>query len=150
MSLSIAHSLAALTLLAMVAGCGSSDPGLVPVRGKITLDGGPWPQEGTINFTPIGTAQGPQASQNRPGSAKFFTDGSFTAGSFKDGDGLFPGAYSIALDCPESPPKMTDTGRMIEGKNAVPKNYRNPTTSGLTLTVKANERADVNLDVKTK
>jgi hypothetical protein len=147
----MSHSLvAALGLLASAVGCGSSEPGLVPVRGKVTLDGGPWPKEGTINFTPAGTAEGADPSKSRPGSAKFATDGSFTAGSFEEGDGLFPGTYKVALDCLETPPQMTNTGKMIEGRNAAPKTYRDPATSGLTLTVKADERVDATFDVKAK
>ncbi|WP_406695225.1 hypothetical protein V5E97_29735 [Singulisphaera sp. Ch08] len=141
---------AALVLLGSAVGCGSSEPGLVPVRGKVTLNGGPWPKEGTINFAPAGAVEGADPAKSRPGSAKFAADGDFVAGSFEEGDGLFPGVYNIALDCLESPPQMTNTGSVIEGKNAAPKAYRNPTTSGLTLTVKANERVDATFDVKTK
>ncbi|WP_237722514.1 hypothetical protein [Singulisphaera acidiphila] len=141
---------AALVLLVSAWGCGSSEPGLVPVRGKVTLNGGPWPKEGTINFTPAGTVEGADPTKSRPGSAKFTTDGYFTAGSFEAGDGLFPGTYNVALDCLESPPQMTNTGKVIEGKNAAPLSYRNPSTSGLTLTVDANQRVDATFDVKAK
>lgn len=146
----VTPAVTALVLLVSAFGCGSGEPGLVPVRGKVTLNGGPWPKEGTINFTPTGTADGADPTKSRPGSAKFSTDGAFTAGSFEEGDGLFPGVYSVALDCLESPPQMTNTGKVIEGKNAAPKSYRDPSTSGLTLTVNADERVDATFDVKTK
>ena len=144
-----ALALACLALL-LPGGCGTAEPGLEPVRGKVTLDGGPWPRAGTINFTPTGTTEGTDASKSRPGSAEFGVDGSFTVGSFQPGDGLFPGTYAVSVDCPESGPQMSPTGQAIEAANAVPKKYRDPSTSGLTLTVKPGERGNAEFDVKTK
>jgi len=130
-------SYASLPLLLLATGCGASEPGLVPVRGTVTLDGGAWPKEGTIHFTnAAGPAEG-DPSKVRPGSARFSPDGSFVAGSFEDGDGLFPGTYKVAVTCEEAPAQISDTGKMIEAKSFVPKKYRDPSTSGLTLTVKA-------------
>jgi hypothetical protein len=148
----VASALAALALSSLLptAGCGTSEPGLTPVRGKVTLDGGPWPREGTIYFTPSGTTEGADPSKSRPGSAKFGADGSFTAGSFEARDGLFPGTYKVSVDCAEAGPQMSPTGKLIEAGNAVPKSYRDASTSGLTLTVKPGERADATFDVRTK
>jgi hypothetical protein len=147
-----ASALTAMALLALLspAGCGPVEPGLVPVRGKVTLDGGPWPRGGMINFTPIGVSSRADGSKSRPGSAKFAVDGSFTVGSFEAGDGLFPGTYAVAVDCAEAPPQMSPTGKAIEAPNAVPKKYGEPATSGLTLTVKPGARVDAVFDVKTK
>ncbi len=147
----IASSVFVLGVLWLQSGCSPAEPGLVAVRGKVTLDGGPWPRPGTINFAPVSApASEPGGAKSRPGSAKFGTDGSFVAGSFEEGDGLFPGTYNVSVDCAESAPTMSPTGAAIEAKNAVPKNYQDPSTSGLTITVKAGEKADLTLDVKTK
>jgi hypothetical protein len=135
--------------LLLAAGCGASEPGLVPVSGKITLDGGPWPREGVINFTSDGPAPGGASTTVRPGSAKFDVDGSFVAGSFEEGDGLFPGAYKLSVTCSEAPPQITSTGKFVEGKSVVPKKYQDPNTSGLTLTVKEGESTYETFDVKT-
>ncbi|MFO0910895.1 MAG: hypothetical protein U0835_10215 [Isosphaeraceae bacterium] len=139
----------ALSLVLAHAGCGSGEPGLVPVRGKVTLDGGPWPKEGTINFTPT-SGEGGDPSKLRPGGGKFGTDGSFTVGSFEASDGLFPGTYQVSVDCPEAPPQMSPTGQAVEARNAVPKKFRDPSTSGLKVTVTAGGNTDLALDVKTK
>jgi hypothetical protein len=122
----------------------------VPVRGKVTLDGGPWPREGTVNFTPTATAQAVGGAKSRPGSARFGVDGSFTVGSYEAGDGLFPGTYTVAVDCASAPPQMSSTGQAVEAPNVVPKKYQNPSTSGLTLTVKAGEPVEAAFDVKSK
>ena len=137
---------ASLALFALASGCGSSEPGLVPVRGEVTLNGGPWPQEGTIHFTNESAAEGGDA-RSRPGSAKFAPDGSYVAGSFEEGDGLFPGVYKVAITCEEAPAQISSTGKLIEAKSHVPKRYRDPSTSGFTLTVKPNEPLIQNFDV---
>jgi hypothetical protein len=138
-------------LLVMPGGCGSGEPGVVPVRGKVTLDGGPWPKEGTITFTPVAGAQGADPSKARPGTGKFATDGSFTVTSFEAGDGLFPGQYEVSVECLDSAPTMGNDGRVVGGKSSVPEKYRNGSTSGLALTVKPGERVtDATFDVKTK
>ena len=108
---------------ATAAGCSKSEPGLVPVRGKITLDGGPWPHEGSMIFTPEG---GGPASRSRPAGARFSTDGAFVATSFAEGDGLFPGTYKISVECWEAEPKMANNGMVIEGRAARPRSTRVP------------------------
>ena len=133
---------------ATAAGCSKSEPGLVPVRGKITLDGGPWPHEGSLIFTPEGGGPG---ARSRPAGARFGTDGAFVATSFAEGDGLFPGTYKISVECWEAEPKMANNGMVIDGKNAVPSKYQSTVSSGLDLTVNAGgPLSDVRFDVKRK
>ncbi len=50
----LAKILAACALLTLPVGCGTGEPCLVPVSGRLTLDGGPWPKEVTITFTSDG------------------------------------------------------------------------------------------------
>ncbi|MFM7319790.1 MAG: hypothetical protein ACKO85_22145 [Isosphaeraceae bacterium] len=137
-----------LVVTAAFTGCGSSEPGLVPVKGKITLDGGPFPKEGMINFT--GASAADPNAPSRPGSAKFGTDGVFSAMSFEPGDGLYPGTYKLAVECQDAPPTIANDGRMIGGKNLIPAKFQNAETSGLTLTVPADGVKDAVIDVKTK
>ncbi len=132
----LAIGLLVLSLASMlpIAGCGRSDrPATVPVEGKITWSGGPWPRPGTVYFVPVRAADGfPQ----RPGVARLQTDGSFQAQTFEDGDGLLPGVYKIALHCWKVPPSMEDA----TGVSYVPSRFHNPLTSGLELVVQSTDR----------
>jgi hypothetical protein len=95
--------LSTLTCALLLAGCdGSPSLPLVPVRGKITFNGGAPPASGTIAFVPITTAEG---LPTRPGRAAFSTDGMFQATSFSPGDGLLPGRYGITVSCGKEPPR---------------------------------------------
>lgn len=131
-----------------ITGCGSGEPGLVPVRGKITLDGGPFPKEGLINFTGGGSAD--VNAPSRPGSAKFGPDGVFSAMSFEPGDGLFPGTYKLAVECQDAPPTIANDGRMLGGKSLIPAKFQNAETSGLTMTVPEGGVKDAVIDIRTK
>ncbi|MBN2578488.1 MAG: hypothetical protein JXB10_05805 [Pirellulales bacterium] len=113
-------------------GCGRKIPEIVPVSGKVTLEGGAWPKPGTITFAPLKPAKG---FPSRPGVGHFNTDGSFVAETGQY-EGLIPGEYRISVSCWEVVP----TGSS-DGKGYLPKKFCNPTTSGLTLTIEA-DRSD--------
>jgi hypothetical protein len=81
-------------VLLTVAGCGSRHP-LVPVHGTVTRGGAGWPAEGAVFFVPVGDGAGGR----RAGFAVFSKDGSFRATSFREGDGLLPGRYSVRIEC---------------------------------------------------
>lgn len=89
-------ALAALSLF-VFAGC--DDNPMVSVRGKVTFDGQACPGPGRIMFTPIEAAAG---MPTRPASGAFSTDGVYEAGSFKPGDGLYPGRYQVGVACYDS------------------------------------------------
>ncbi len=110
-------------------GGGGGGPKLVPVRGKITLGGGPWPRPGTVNFT---SDKGAQGTLNRPATADFDAEGNFTATTFTAGDGLAPGKYKIGVTCWSVPMDMKNPAA---ARSAVPAKYSNPQTSGLEVTV---------------
>ncbi len=118
----------ALLVLAALTGC-HRGPGLVAVRGRLTLNGGAWPKSGVIFFSPAQAAEGlPQLV----GMARFETDGSFSAMT-GDAQGLMPGQYKIAIECWERSP--SNEGKKEAGKCAMPEHYRFPATSGLELDV---------------
>jgi hypothetical protein len=132
-----------LALLAtLLAGCGSQGPDLVPVEGRVTLAGGGWQRRGMIYFTPEEPAPG---YPRRPGMADFDLDGTYSAETFKPGDGLIPGRYIVNLECWEVPPKMGGP----PPKSYIPPKYQNGTTSGFQVTVPAGEDGPltVNFDV---
>jgi hypothetical protein len=136
----------ACLVLALAPGCGKGEPGLIPVKGRVTLDGGAWPKPGQINFTPVESG----AEGFRPGTGSFDIQGYFAASSFEKNDGLYPGTYKVAVQCWEEEPHEGPKGEMLS-KSYIPKQYDNPQTSGFTVTVKpGGGTVEVNFDVKTK
>jgi hypothetical protein len=122
-----------LSCAAGIAGCRKS-AGLVPVQGKVTLNGGAWPKAGTINFTPFKPAENFPA---QPGTAHFDKDGAYAA---KTGDalGLLPGEYRIAVFCWEK-----DSDDIHPGISSLPEKYANPSESGLTLKIEPGQSGPV-------
>lgn len=135
---------AAVALFAiLVAGCGKKYD-TVPVRGKVTFNGGPMPANGVVYFTPLEVFGG---HPMRPGTGDFEADGSYKTFSFGTTEGLFPGVYEAHLHCWKVPPRM-------DGPKAVsylPAKYSKGDTSGLKLTVEeGGSAAEFNIDVTGK
>ena len=142
-----------LSPLAVMGGCGGNEveKGLTPVQGRVTLDGGPWPKPGQLIFVPVAKSAEPGQAVVRSATAEFDTDGRFTvAGGYGGGEGLHPGTYWVAVDCPEDGPKMPVPGEPVNTKNFAPPKYRNADSSGLVLKVEAGKATEANFDVKTK
>jgi hypothetical protein len=135
--------------LVFLGGCGgATEEGLVPVSGRITLDGGAWPKPGKITFTPSGGTD-----QLRPASADFDTGGYFTVSSFDGVKGLYPGDYLVLVECWEAEPRMLMPGEPEEaaaGKSYVPQKNQSGKDSELKLKVAAGQTPEANFDVKTK
>lgn len=89
-----------LVLLILCWGCSKSPLEMVPVSGRITMDGGPLPVPGMIWFAPI---EVPEGLPKRPAAGKFDTDGEFSVRSFRPGDGLIPGKYRVWIQCLKEP-----------------------------------------------
>jgi hypothetical protein len=120
--------------LCLTAGCGQNTPKIVPVRGKVTLEGGEWPKSGQIFFSATKSAEG---LPTKPGYAIFGKDGSFVV---KTGDyeGLIPGEYHISVYCFEKPSSETKPGISY-----LPKKFSNPSQSGLTLNIPPDQKGPV-------
>lgn len=103
------------------------------MEGTITYGGGPWPGPGTLYFTPVDTAN---QQPIRPGWANFDTQGKFHATTLKEGDGLLPGQYLVALETFTTPWKMGEP----KPKTLAPERFERPPTSGLTVTVMSKQR----------
>jgi hypothetical protein len=108
-----------------VSGCNRGIPGLVPVSGKLTYKGGPWPRKGSINFSPVLT----EGKKLLPAMAHVEEDGSFVVKS-ADTPGMRPGEYLVTIRCWLEAPDESKSG-----KSAIPDKYSSPQTSGLKLTV---------------
>lgn len=125
-----AASFCGLGLLVGLSGCGSDKPGIVPVSGTVTLDGGPMPAEGTVWFTAVESAPG---FPMRPAVGDFGPDGKYRAKSWEPGDGLMPGKYKVWVACYKVPPTMGGPPPV----SYLPRRYAGTATSGLELNVEA-------------
>jgi hypothetical protein len=77
-----------VVLLLPLAGCGPSRPAVTPVGGRITLGGQPV-TTGAITFYPV---------KGRPAAGLIGPDGSYTLGTFAQGDGAIPGSHAVVIE----------------------------------------------------
>lgn len=117
-------------------GCGGGGVEVVPVCGTVTFNGGPPPAAGTVSFSVIESFGGLSA---RPAAAPFQADGKYEVQAFLGRLGLAPGRYAVAVECSKTPLAINDNGFIPE--SLVPKQFRNPATSGLVLEVPSGSRA---------
>ncbi len=114
-----------------VSGCNRGISGLVPVSGKLTYNGGPWPKKGSINFSPVLV----EDKALLPAMAHVEEDGSFVVKS-ADSLGMRPGEYLVVIRCwLEGPGGGENSRHKTSGKSAIPERYSDPRESGLKLTV---------------
>lgn len=131
-------------------GCGPSGPRLVPVSGKLTLNGAPL-EGATVTFAPA-----PTNPVLTPGGASSSSGGSFTVKSGDD-EGLAPGKYKVLVtksslkngakvpdEFKDDPMMAVTSGLTIE---SLPAEYGNADTSPLSLEV-PNEGGSFDFDVK--
>ena len=81
------RSLALLGLVVVLIGCGDGS-GMVPVKGKILLDGAPLPSA-SISFVPQG--------EGRQATGTTDAQGVFTLSTVDPKDGAMPGKYKVIL-----------------------------------------------------
>jgi hypothetical protein len=118
----------AVACLLVLSGCGQR-PALVPVSGRVTLDGKPL-KFGSVMIQP---AAGPAAR------GTIQADGSFTVGTFKPGDGAIVGPATVRVACYEQqrPGAPAPQGELALGKSLIPEKYTQFETSGITASVAA-------------
>lgn len=122
-----------LSLAAAVSGCGRRVT-LVPVAGRVTLDGKPL-AGGSVMARP---AAGPAARGPIDG------DGRFVLGTYAAGDGAIPGPARIRVSWYE---RQTSGEEAMVGRSLVPQKYADFDTSGLTATIAAG-MGELVLDLK--
>lgn len=109
-----------LTVLASV-GCGRR-VSLVPVEGRVALDGSPVAGASVL----VQPAAGPAARGLTD------ADGRFALGTYGERDGAIPGPSVVSISCYERPSAAAaGSGEPPLGKNLLPARYANPATSGL-------------------
>lgn len=144
--------LAILLLASHICGC-SEQRELIPVSGKITLDGKPV-TAGTIKFYPV--------DGGRMTRGGIQPDGSYQLSSFEQGDGTAPGAYKVTIEAmknqsgqkatPSTEPKVDKFGYGVDERSEapeqelellLPKKYLSPEQTPLEATV---EESTTNID----
>ncbi|WP_442482210.1 hypothetical protein [Aeoliella sp. SH292] len=108
---------AALMLIGFT-GCGGSHPGIVPVKGKVTIDG-----------KPVTTGQVyVYAEGQRPATGKIQQDGTFQLSSFAFNDGAPTGTHLATVSAVEGVDDRTNRWH-------APKKYASETSSELWVTI---------------
>jgi hypothetical protein len=129
-----------LVLLGAIAGCGSSYPTCVGVRGRVTYHGKPV-KAGMISFTRRG--QTSAAELVRPATGELRADGSYTMSTFRSGEGVLPGKYIVTIVAFDYSGKRDELQRL---PSLIPTKYGSPETSGLKATVPSDASGALQLD----
>jgi hypothetical protein len=118
--------LAAATLVLMAAGCGSSGPTLLPVKGAVTIDGKP-AKEGGVTFHNAANQMIQLVTSIRP-------DGTYVLMSNRE-EGAPAGEYVVTVLVSETP--MTSDGKYSGlPKTVSNRKFANPATTPLKVEVK--------------
>ncbi len=124
-------------LLGLLSGCGNSGPKLVPVSGRITIDGQPLPR-GSISLRAESTWDQPTGSIDADGKYVVYTKGRA---------GAPPGRYRVVVFA-------TEAAHDAEGKahpglpvSIVPALYNDPATTPLKIDVTLQSRAPFDLEL---
>lgn len=104
--------------LVVTVGCGAGRPELVPVSGRVLIDGKPL-EYGFIRVSPANA---------RAATGKIDKDGRFNLKTFEDGDGVVPGEHPVTIKAGEY---LSETDMMWHA----PRKYSRPETSDLTATI---------------
>ncbi len=134
--------------VAFVAGCGSKGPTTVPIRGKVLYNGAPLQNvpQGLVRYMPKTPDSGRQAS------GRIQPDGSFVLTTFKKADGVVPGEYNIVVSAYSSQPASREQIEASGGAGAPPrlispKNYIEPTTSGISDIVDTDHSGFISIEL---
>jgi hypothetical protein len=127
-------AISALLGVIVVSGCSRGIPGLVPVSGKLTSDGGPWPKRGSAHSAwsiTFSCTKKVGDHPTLPAEAHLNEDGSFVVQS-SSSMGMVPGEYVASIRCWLEDPAEDGTNK---GKSAVAEQYRRTQTSPLKVSV---------------
>ncbi|MDY0167347.1 MAG: hypothetical protein RBS80_12435 [Thermoguttaceae bacterium] len=105
-------------IVLLTAGCSDYRPERVPVSGQVLIDGQPL-EHGFVRFI---------APHDRPSVGKLGPDGRFELTCFSRKDGSVKGTHTVTVTAAESVSPQSQ-------KWHAPKEYSDPATSGLTVTV---------------
>jgi hypothetical protein len=86
---------------------------------------------GIVRFNPVDPSKG------HPAQGSLGSGGAFSMSTFKSGDGVLAGDYTITITSTleDSEALAKDKGTGVGGKSAIPVKYNNSKTSGLKETI---------------
>jgi hypothetical protein len=117
----------------VAAGCGSSGPTTIPIRGEVIYNGAPLKDvpQGLVHYLP-------KSAEGRQASGRLQPDGTFVLTTFKDADGVMPGEYDITVSAYTTQPNLTraevearGVAGITEPRLLIPERYTQHTTSGI-------------------
>ena len=134
-------------------GCGGDGrPRLVKATGKVTLDGAPL-EAAIVAFQPITDEK---AKYQRPSNGISSATGEFTIGTYGTIDGIPVGKYRVGVIKREVVGKLPDNydeenaaAFNLSYKWVTPRDYSDPTTSGIEVEVTSSGIQPATIDMKT-
>ena len=128
-------SLLAVLSTVLLAGCGSRHPDVVPVAGRVMIDGNAV-KSGRVMFYP---------EKGRAATGPIQSDGSYVLTTYASEDGALLGSHKVTIQATEligPPPPPPEEEYKVRDKIPVvkwivPQKYADPTTSDLTAEVKS-------------
>lgn len=127
-------------MLGVAAGCGSSYPKCVGVKGHVTYQGKPV-MAGIVSFVRTGQVDGGELV--RPAEGDLRADGSFTMRTFRGAEGVLPGEYAVTIVAYDYSQKRDELQRI---PSLIPTKYGAVETSGLKAVVPADVSGPLQVD----
>jgi hypothetical protein len=133
----VAAGLSVMLGLALIVGCGDSNPKTVLVSGKVTYKGAP--------LTNVSVVYTPDKGRLAQGTTD--GEGKYTLSTFKSKDGALPGEHKVTISTTEIPPQPGTPEAKTWKSSApeYPKKYRNAMETPLKMTVPSGSY-DINLE----
>jgi hypothetical protein len=140
----------AVLFLTCIVGCGDSGPHTIKIRGLVHYNGQPL-QDGLVVYVPK------RLDDARQATGRIQRDGTFTLTTFKKGDGVVPGEYTIVLQEAYAPggeqamsraehEAAARSGR-LKAATTIPEKYLDPKSSDLSDTVDSDHSGFKQLDL---
>jgi hypothetical protein len=128
MNAQLFFTLPALAALLVVSGCGEKGLHVVPVSGKVVVQGQP-AAGAQVVLHPVGA----KVDQTFSAVGKVQDDGTFKISAFGNGDGAPPGEYVATVQWFKL---VQNDGGAGPGPNVIPRDYGDPARSPFKVTIK--------------
>lgn len=129
---------------AISTGCKKSEEPLVPVTGRVLVDGKP-AAGAAIAFHPADAANGTHPV------AQVDANGDFQLTTIRAGDGARPGDYRVTLTWYVSPPRKKGVeGEESPPRNLIPTKYTRGETTPITATIRQEGNDPIRIEISTR
>ena len=133
-----------IAALGLVAGCGQSGDPLVPVSGRVLVDGKA-ATGAAIVFHPADATNGTHPV------AQVDANGDFRLTTIRSGDGAAAGEYRVTLTWYVSPPRKKNVeGEESPVRNLIPDKYARSGSTPLTATIRLDGNEPVRIEISTR